>query len=254
MTAAEYLIKFSVSLSLVYIFYRVLLRPLTFYQWNRMYLFGYVLLSFALPFVNVTPWLVNDDEKTNVVANFPPVAAYMHRVGFQLSDLTISDWLGVVFLVGVTVGLVRLSLQVYAYRKMKKRSRLVYKEENLRLYETTASRGAFTFGNSIYVNTSEHSAEELQRIIQHEIVHVKQGHTMDLVLAELVCVMNWYNPFAWLLRKCIRQNLEFIADNNVLAKGYDRKQYQYLLLKVIGAPQFSIASHFNITDLKNESP
>jgi TonB-dependent SusC/RagA subfamily outer membrane receptor len=63
-------------------------------------------------------------------------------------------------------------------------------------------------------------------------------------------MLNWYNPFVWLIRRSIRQNLEFIADHQVLEAGLDRKQYQYLLLKVVGAPAFAIANQFNFSSLK----
>jgi hypothetical protein len=63
-------------------------------------------------------------------------------------------------------------------------------------------------------------------------------------------VLNWYNPAAWLIRNAIRQNLEFIADDKVIQSGMDRKQYQYLLLKVIGNNHFSIANNFNFSSLK----
>ena len=66
----------------------------------------------------------------------------------------------------------------------------------------------------------------------------------------MLCIINWYNPFAWLLKRSIRQNLEFIADNKVIENGIDKKQYQYLLLKVIGNRQFSIATQFNFSSLK----
>ena len=90
----------------------------------------------------------------------------------------------------------------------------------------------------------------MQEIIQHEIVHVKQKHSIDIIWSEILCLFNWFNPFAWLIRKAIRQNLEFIADNKVLDNGVDRKQYQYLLLKVIGSNRFSIAQKFNFSSLK----
>ena len=66
----------------------------------------------------------------------------------------------------------------------------------------------------------------------------------------MLCIINWYNPFAWLLKRSIRQNLEFIADNKVVENGIDKKQYQYLLLKVIGNNQYSIATKFNFSSLK----
>jgi hypothetical protein len=79
---------------------------------------------------------------------------------------------------------------------------------------------------------------------------VKQKHTIDIVWSEWLCILNWYNPFAWLLRNAIRENLEFIADSKVLQNGIDKKQYQYLLLKVVGVHQNNIATSFNFTSLK----
>lgn len=71
------------------------------------------------------------------------------------------------------------------------------------------------------------------------MAHVRQRHTIDLAIGEMICVINWFNPFASLTRNAVRQNLEFIADQNVLTKGCDRTAYQYLLLKVIGVPQYA---------------
>jgi beta-lactamase regulating signal transducer with metallopeptidase domain len=73
---------------------------------------------------------------------------------------------------------------------------------------------------------------------------------MDILWGEWLCILNWYNPFAWMIRRSIRQNLEFIADNKVLENGIDKKQYQYLLLKVTGSPQFTIGASFNLSSLK----
>ena len=120
----------------------------------------------------------------------------------------------------------------------------------MQLYETNAVVSPFSFGNAIYFNRLLHTEDELQRIIQHEFVHVKQKHTIDLLTAELLCVINWFNPFAWAIRYSIRQNLEFIADNKVIANGIDKKEYQYLLLKVTGVPQYSITGNFNFSNLK----
>jgi TonB-dependent SusC/RagA subfamily outer membrane receptor len=108
----------------------------------------------------------------------------------------------------------------------------------------------FSFGNSIFINQQQHTEEELNEIIRHEFIHVKQQHTIDILLSEIVLLFNWYNPFAWLLRKTIRQNLEFIADQHVLKNGLNKKEYQYLLLKVVGISSFSIGNQFNFSSLK----
>jgi len=95
-----------------------------------------------------------------------------------------------------------------------------------------------------------HTDKELGEIIMHEYVHVKQLHSADILIAELFCVVNWFNPFAWFIRHSIRQNLEFIADDNVVRSGINKKDYQYHLLKVVGIPQYRIANQFNFSSLK----
>jgi beta-lactamase regulating signal transducer with metallopeptidase domain len=81
-------------------------------------------------------------------------------------------------------------------------------------------------------------------------VHVRQKHTVDILLAELLTIVNWYNPFVWLIRYSIRQNLEFIADCEVLKKGLDKKSYQYHLLSVMGQVEYKLANNFNFSSLK----
>jgi len=123
-------------------------------------------------------------------------------------------------------------------------------EGEFRVYKVSGNIIPFSFGRSIFINPALHNTEEIREIILHEFVHARQKHSIDIIWSELLCLLNWYNPFAWMIRRSIRQNLEFIADQKVLDHGIDRKQYQYLLLKVIGNKQFSIASKFNFSSLK----
>ncbi|MEO5681110.1 MAG: M56 family metallopeptidase [Chitinophagaceae bacterium] len=251
----QYLIKFSISLAVLYIFYRAVLRPLTFYQCNRFYLLGYSLLSFAIPFIDITPWVVRSSHQ--LINNMPTIGNYTIEKGNPqveqlslLQRLTFTDWVLIAFCAGAAVVLIKLVTQYLSLRRIREQAILLNSGSAIQLYETNAPVSPFSFGNAIYFNRQLHTGEELQRIIQHEFVHVKQRHTIDLLLGELLCVVNWFNPFAWLIRNSIRQNLEFIADNNVVANGLDKKEYQYLLLKVVGIPQYSIASNFNFSNLK----
>ncbi len=251
----QYIIKLSICLAVLYIFYRAVLRPLTFYQCNRFYLLCYSLLSFAIPFINIAPWVQGKENQSLI--HFIPVISY-HTADVQtvattpgwLQRLTATDWLLFVVAVGTIIMLVKLGLQYLSLRRIRNNAILLKADAGIQLYETSATVSPFSFGNAIYINRRLHTPEELQRIIQHEFVHVQQKHTIDLLVAELLCVFNWFNPFAWLIRSSIRQNLEFIADSNVVENGIDKKEYQYLLLKVTGAPQYSIAGHFNLSNLK----
>lgn len=145
--------------------------------------------------------------------------------------------------------LTRLLIQYFSLLAMRRSSTLLL-NGRVKVYQVNKTVIPFSFGNSIFLNQHLHGEEELKEIIRHEFIHVKQRHTFDIIWSEVICILTWYNPFSWLLRKAIRQNLEFIADQQVLKTGLDRREYQYLLLKVIGVPSFSIASNFNFKSLK----
>ncbi|GAO42930.1 M56 family metallopeptidase [Flavihumibacter petaseus] len=244
-----YLLKLSISLAAVYLFYWLLLRRLTFYRWNRYYLLGYAAACFFLPLLNIYQWLDQNDSNNAVLLQLPRVDQITEGA-VQLESWTAGTWLVTAFIAGVIVMLGRMAVQYVSLFRLRSRAVLLA-TDNLRIYEVQQPIIPFSFGSSVFINTSRHQEAELKEIIKHEMVHVRERHTIDMVFAELLVALNWYNPFAWLLRHAIRQNLEFIADEGVLAHGIDRRQYQYLLLKVVGQQQFSMANHLNISALKN---
>lgn len=253
-----YIVKLSLSLSLVYMFYRLVLQRLTFYNWNRFYLFGYTVLSFLIPFINITPVLEKNEMLNNRVVSFiPSVDGFAnHHPSALATDVQqpvswpVWNVLSVCMLAGMFILFLRMLIQFLSIRKMIARSELI-SDAGVKFYHVNKKITPFSFGNSIFINRKLHHEDELTDIVKHEFIHVRQKHTVDIVWAEMLCILNWYNPVVWLIRKAIRQNLEFIADNKVLQSGIDRKQYQYLLLKVTGNNHFSIASQFNFSSLKN---
>jgi hypothetical protein len=251
----QYIIKLSISLSIVYLFYQLFLRRLTFYNWNRWYLLIYSMVCFVIPFINVFTIIVERPAlRESAFINYIPAITQISP-GAEAEAATGAsniNWLqlGVIVIVcGMLIMLLRLLLQYYSLYKMRSKAVLLY-DENVKLYHIDEPVMPFSFGRGIYVNQHQHSEHELKDIIRHEFIHVKQRHSLDILWSELLCILNWYNPFAWLLRHDIRQNLEFVADQQVLQTGLDRKQYQYLLLKVIGVNSFSIATNFNFSSLK----
>jgi hypothetical protein len=109
----------------------------------------------------------------------------------------------------------------------------------------------FSFFNKVYIHKEQHQELELNDIFKHEYVHVRGHHSIDVLWFEIVLLICWYNPFVWLMRKSVRQNLEFLTDQQVLDKGVDRQAYQYSLLNVTkqGA-QVGISNQFNFKTLK----
>jgi beta-lactamase regulating signal transducer with metallopeptidase domain len=252
-----YLLKLSLSLAVVFLFYHVVLRKLTFYNWNRWYLLGFTLLSFLIPFIDISNVLQQKEWTENSIVQWVPV---IHQAATDLQTdgipkaFTAWNLVSLLLIAGMVVMLVRLLTQFLSFHQMVKKAEPLsigsVPGSRMKLYQVNENIIPFSFGNAIFINQRLHSREELQEIVWHEFIHVKQKHSLDIICGELVCLLNWYNPFAWLLRHSIRQNLEFIADHKVLEQGISRREYQYLLLKVTGNHHFSIAPKFNFSSLK----
>lgn len=250
----EYIIKLSGTLIIFYLFYWLVLSRLTFYTANRWYLLGYSIAAFFIPLINVSPILEQEQIINHGIVRWVPVVAASGLETTGLGHVNAFQWnvWTVTFLIlctGSLLMLIRFIVQYSSVVSLRRASRLI-SDGDVKVYQVHKNIVPFSFGNSIFINQDKHTEAELQDIIRHEFIHVKQKHTLDIVVSECLCIVNWFNPFAWLIRNAVRQNLEFIADSKVIQNGVDKKQYQYLLLKVIGVPHYSIATNFNFTSLK----
>lgn len=238
---------------MVYLFYHLVLQRMTFYNWNRWYLISYTILCFFIPFIDVSFVLADNNwSKADIVRWVPIIENYQANVlADDNNSNSISAWnmISLLLVAGMSIMFIRLLVQLFSFRRLMQKAQSI-SDEGMEIYQVNENIIPFSFGKSIFINRHLHSENELQEIILHEFVHVKQRHSIDIIWSEILCLLNWYNPFVWLIRKSIRQNLEFIADNKVVENGVDRKKYQYLLLKVIGNNHFSIAPKFNFSSLK----
>jgi TonB-dependent SusC/RagA subfamily outer membrane receptor len=242
-----YLLKANIALVLFYLAYRFGLRRLTFYSLNRFFLIGGILCATLGPLIDPSVFIQKHHE-LNVVAE-----AYMLDLSAlqkHSSEPFINTLVKYVFWLGVIVMTIRFAIQLFSlWRLHHQTRRTVFGEESLRIMEQNAN--PFSFMRNIYINPSLHSPEEFSSIIQHEKVHVRQWHTLDVLLGELNKIFYWFNPGAWLMSIAIRENLEFITDRSILRQGMDVKSYQYSLLKVSGIPYATaIANNFNFSHLK----
>ncbi|MEM9260981.1 MAG: M56 family metallopeptidase, partial [Bacteroidota bacterium] len=104
------------------------------------------------------------------------------------------------------------------------------RREGLTLVHTDEDVPPFAFFRYLVINPENYQGEALHQIIVHEKVHIRQHHYLDILLAEFLRIVCWYNPAVWLLNGLLKMNLEYIADREVLSAGIDRKSYQYQLL------------------------
>ncbi|WP_162051680.1 M56 family metallopeptidase [Pontibacter pamirensis] len=246
-----YLLKVNIALLLFYLAYYFVLRRLTFYHLNRLFLVFGMLFSFLYPFINMSV-LLSQREELMVSYKYAAIPSWAPTITATPEQTTAFDyWLipVMLFWFGTVVMAGRLILQFLSLSAIHRASEPA-SYQGIDFRKISGIREAFSFWQTIYLNPVQHKAEELESILRHEQIHVNGWHTLDVLLAELSTLLYWFNPGGWLLKKAIKENLEFIADQHVMSAGTDRKKYQYLLLKAAGTSEPQLANQFNFPSLK----
>lgn len=253
-----YFIKVNLALILLYGFYRLFFYKDTYFNLRRIILLLFFALAFSYPLFNTQQWLKMQQPIAEVIytysaflpevevrANVDPEAASvswtdnMMQFGFILYWL-ISGLLFCRFLVQVG--------SILWIARQSKRSEI----NGIPVYVLSKPASPFSFFNMIFVHPASHSENELKEILTHESTHVSQWHSVDVIISEFVLILCWINPFVWLLKREIKHNLEYLADNKVIHAGYDSKAYQFHLLGLTHyETTTSIYNNFNVLDIKN---
>jgi bla regulator protein BlaR1 len=244
-----FLLKVNIALIVFCMGYYLVLRKLTFYTLNRVYLGLGIIFSSIYPLINLTNFLQRHQQiakpMQQVVINWKaPAEQFIQQPGYW-------QWATIIFWLGATVFAVRLLVQLFSLYKLYRNSQpATIQDHDVRI--TTANISPFSFWQNIYINPDNLDTADLKSILQHEQVHVKEWHTLDILLAEISLVFYWFNPGVWLMKKAVRENIEFITDRKILQAGMDTKAYQYSLLNVSIAATTSagITNHFNFSTLK----
>ncbi|MBS1521719.1 MAG: M56 family peptidase, partial [Bacteroidetes bacterium] len=247
---ALFLFLFKVNMALVLFCagYYMVLRHLTFYTLNRIYLVTAIIFSTIYPKINLSDFVQQHQQLTEpvqtVILQWEAPAKNLVKPLYQPNYW---QWVEVIFWAGVILFAVRMAIQLLSLLRLYRRSQPAQIDEHsVRLLKDDI--GPFSFWRSVYVNPTKLSPAELKNVLQHEQIHVSQWHTLDLLLAELSTIFYWFNPGVWLMKRAVRENLEFITDRKILQKGADSKEYQYSLVSVsLAAMPNTIVNHFNIS-------
>lgn len=242
-----YIIQVNLLLGIIYLGYIGLLKGLTFYVLNRVYFLAGGLFAFVYPFLDLKSLFVQRGLNMGLVGE--QISLYITKPEVQ-QQLTLGRLVEIVFMVGAMVLLAKFVFQLLSLLRIHLNS----KSDQWRTYlfrNVLIPVVPFSFLNKIYVNKGQHQDAELKDIFKHEDIHVKGLHSVDILLFEMILVCCWYNPFVWLMRRVIRQNLEFLTDQQVLDKGVDKQAYQYSLLNVSKkGGSVGLSNQFNFKLLK----
>lgn len=249
-----YLLQVNVGLILFYALYKLVCTRDTFFRSRRFILIVSLVLPFILPFIDVREWLESRDRMIMLThfdysAVLPEIVVGSEAAETGNRVFVLSEWIGYLYLAGVLVLLVRLAIQAFSlYRLIV---RMPEKEINgVRVKCLNDPSGPFSFFGWIFMNPAAVKEDEISEILTHEMAHVKQHHSVDVLLAEMVSICCWMNPFAWLLKREVRLNLEFLADRKVMEAGFATKSYQYHLLGLAYNHKYGLSNNFNFSHLK----
>lgn len=242
------LLKINLVLLLFVASYYLVLRQLTFYAINRVFLVFGILFSTLYSFIDLTDFFYQQNQQ--IVAFVPNINHEIKLLVKPVLFYQYWQWLNVCFYLGVVLMAIRLIIQFASLYKIHQKSTADF-IATFKVRVLVEKVSPFSFWQNIYLNPSLHNKEELDVILAHEQVHVKQWHSLDIILAELSIVFYWFNPGIWLMKKAVKENLEFIADEKILQKGIDKKTYQYGLINAgTLAPAASMVNNFSLSDLK----
>ena len=257
-----YILKSSVCLVVFYLFYRLLLSRETFHRFNRVALLSILLLSCLLPLVEVTVEEQTEVHQTMMTLEQWLMLADMMNTAdatdLQVEEVTVT-WIQVALLVYLAGILLFALRNGYSLLKLggllkfgRKENLSKYIDEGEKVTLIVHDRDIAPFSWMKYIVISKKDLDENGReILIHELAHIQNRHSWDLLVADICIFFQWFNPASWLLKQELQNIHEYEADETVIEKGVDAKQYQLLLIKkAVGTRLYSMANSFNHSSLK----
>lgn len=243
-----YIGKVALAAGAFYLAFLLLFQNQKHFTFNRIYLPVSLLLSFVIPLITFTT--VKYIEPVTFESNsfaYLPGSTKVQQPDFELE---LYHYLFALYILGVAGFLFHLLLGHLKAISIIRKSRVQKLFENL-VNITSKDVHPFSFFNKIVLSEKTLAHPNLEMIVEHENIHVKEKHTLDILFAEILFLLQWFNPFAWLLKDAVKNNLEYLTDHEI-AKTHHPQTYQLAMVSLAdkqGVAPFLTA--LNGSQLKN---
>ncbi|WP_089857728.1 M56 family metallopeptidase [Chryseobacterium taeanense] len=241
-----YILKIILCSSLLIALYFVFLEKEKMYRFNRFYLLFSVILSYTVPFITVTSEHPKPTGKVQTAL----------EATTQVLDLTQHyerfNWISFIWILYGIITVILLMKTIYSIVKIKKIKGKEIWYENQKVVLTDENIPAFSFWKTIYIGKIYLVNNKIDpRIFLHEKSHIDQKHSIDLLFIEVLKIFTWFNPSLYLYKKAVVINHEFLADESVLDKKFNVKDYQHLILdEIISQKNYNLTHTFNFNNTK----
>lgn len=262
----EYIIKSALLLTLLYGCFALLLSRETFHRFNRIALLSVLIAALVLPAVKLSfhkptflspiapiEYVMQPEDKAveaKTKAAGTLQTATFKEAGNPTFSITIKQAVWMLYLIGVLVSIGIFCIQLFRFWQDIKGGVRTKDEWGNTIVIHGGNFAPYSFFHYIIINAADY--EQLREpILTHEQAHIRMGHSWDLMLLQLVTVLQWFNPFVYLLGRDLKAVHEYEADCAVLNFGIDAKQYQLLLVtKAVGNRLQTIGNNLSHHSLK----
>jgi TonB family protein len=252
----NFLYESGISLSIFSLIYVIFLRKETFFRANRIFLLISVLFSLILPLLHIPVFAPQSnllgEIKVTPYQNLIETVVVSSQGFSETVETAVSSSALILYgyLLGILVFLILFLVRSIQLWRLIRRSEVI-DAKTYHLVVVDEPISPFSFLKYIFVSRNFREMPGHQRMLMHELEHVKQGHTWDVLILEVLTIFQWFNPFMWILRRAIRENHEYLADKAVLSAGIRPAEYKELLLnQFVGGPYLA-TSHFNYSLIRN---
>ena len=239
-----YLVKASLVMAMFYIPYALFWRNTTFFNLNRIYLLGALISSIIFPALTV---------RINSGVELKPISLLLEPITVKASGtITEEQSMPVIRILGILYISGTLTFILILFYRFVKIFMLIKKEgiSNKNGYKTVKMKemhSPASFFHLIFISEKDDNEE----IYAHENVHIQQGHSFDILFIAFLKAMFWFNPVIWLYENSVKNLHEFLADAGTLQRGYNKVNYQRLMVeKTFGVQLTPLATNFNYSPLK----
>ena len=259
-----YLLKSGCCLVIFYIFFKLMMSRSTFFRFNRITLLVGLSGCTLLPLIELTTteetflhtplYAIHEIlQSTEQVMSNPEEPGNEILLSEKNTEISSLNWipvtLGTIYGAGTLLTFVWLSVSTCRLAQLIRMSEKK-RYGNYILVIPRQPIASFSWGRYIVVSASDYSRQS-EEVLLHEMMHLRNHHTLDLLFMQIFLLVHWFNPVIWLLKRELQEIHEFEADNGVINTGVDATKYQLLLVKkAVGTRLYSMANGFNHSKLK----
>lgn len=250
-----YSLKVALCLIAFYLVFKLLLSKETFHTFNRWVLLLVMVVSILLPWLKVTT-----AEPTAIAEGMISLESIIASAEVVNDDtqegLSAIQLLFIIYIIGIAVFFLREVVSIVRLYRLIRRGTPLTAEQagvsqhGVRVVVMKNEIAPFSWFRHVVLSEKDFR-ENPREILTHELAHIRLGHSWDVAVCNLLIIFQWWNPAAWLLKRELQNVHEFEADEAVINRGVDAKQYQLLLIrKSVGERLFSMANNLNHQSLK----